>query len=188
MELVPMFSVPIWQHDVQNYSENKEKVFSSVSKYRKTENNTSSDIIKEQDLFPIFNDVCSVAHQAAKDLGLNCNSPAITSAWVNIFDDKYSIQPEHIHNDVFTAIFYVHSPEGVGKLCLRNPGINECWEGCKFVAEKNQFTSRSIKVDPIEGMILLFPSYIYHSIDIGELDSERISISFNITLIKNDSE
>ena len=46
--------------------------------------------------------------------------------------------------------------------------------------KKNQFTGESIRIEPLEGNIILFPSYLPHSVETNNHDEERISISFNI--------
>ena len=54
------------------------------------------------------------------------------------------------------------------------------WKGCNLSNQKNQFTGESIRIEPVEGNIILFPSYIPHSVETNDHDEERISISFNI--------
>ena len=37
-----------------------------------------------------------------------------------------------------------------------------------------------IRIEPVEGNIILFPSYLPHSVETNNHDEERISISFNL--------
>jgi uncharacterized protein (TIGR02466 family) len=94
---------------------------------------------------------------------------------------------EHVHGDVFSGVFYLHVPEKSGKLILQNHGINKMWDGCKLAQQKNQFTGESISVEPVEGNILLFPSYLPHSVETNNHDEERISISFNLIALPKGS-
>ena len=43
--------------------------------------------------------------------------------------------------------------------------------------------SISFSIEPKEGLLVLFPSYLYHSVDLNRSGEERIVISFNINLI-----
>jgi uncharacterized protein (TIGR02466 family) len=67
---------------------------------------------------------------------------------------------EHVHGDVFSGVFYLKAPEESGKLVLQNPAINRMWNGCALTSQKNQFTGESIRIEPVEGNIILFPSYL----------------------------
>jgi uncharacterized protein (TIGR02466 family) len=105
---------------------------------------------------------------------------ALTSAWLNINDTRQCMNSEHVHGDVFSGVFYIKAPEESGKLVLQNPAINRMWNGCALTSQKNQFTGESIRIEPVEGNIILFPSYLPHSVETNNHDDERISISFNI--------
>ena len=61
------------------------------------------------------------------------------------------------------------------------------WKGCDLVSQKNQFTGQSIRIEPVEGNIILFPSYLPHSVETNDHDEERISISFNIITLPKGS-
>ena len=40
-----------------------------------------------------------------------------------------------------------------------------------------------MRIEPEEGSIILFPSYIPHSVETNSHDDERISISFNLMVL-----
>jgi hypothetical protein len=54
------------------------------------------------------------------------------------------------------------------------------WQGCTLVKEQNQFTVEAIRLEPTEGQILLWPSYLYHAVTTNNHDLPRISLAFNI--------
>ena len=58
---------------------------------------------------------------------------------------------------------------------------------CSLTSQKNQFTGESIRIEPIEGNIILFPSYLPHSVETNNHDDERISISFNVIALPKGS-
>ena len=50
--------------------------------------------------------------------------------------------------------------------------------------EKTEHTAESIHMNPEEGQLILFPAYLPHSVLPNRHNEERISISFNIMLLK----
>ena len=51
--------------------------------------------------------------------------------------------------------------------------------------ELNDLSSEVITVAPNEGDLLIFPSYLHHSVEENLSEDERIVISFNIEILKN---
>ena len=92
---------------------------------------------------------------------------------------------EHVHDRMFSGVFYLQVPEGSGRLVVQNPGINRMWDGCQMTSNKNQYTAEISNIEPVEGDILFFPSYLPHSVETNNHDEERISISFNVITIPN---
>jgi uncharacterized protein (TIGR02466 family) len=194
-----IYSVPLWQSEYPEFDEHKE-IFLNAIKTFKEENPTKeiprSNVAGYQspetlhhvaELRPLFEYICQMAFRAAADLDFIECDIALTSAWLNVNDSRQCMNSEHVHGDVFSGVFYLQAPEGSGKLSLVNPGINRMWDGCKLVNQKNQFTGESIRIEPVEGNIILFPSYLPHSVETNNHDEERISISFNVIALPKGS-
>ena len=200
MNLMPIYSTPLWQSEYPNFEEEKETIFKALEEYRNqtpTKETPRSNIAGYQspstlqtsvdELRPVFEYICQMAYKAIADLDFIDCDIAITEAWLNVNDSRQCMNGEHVHGDVFSGVFYVQAPEGSGKLAIVNPGINRMWKGCQLVSQKNQFTGESIRIEPVEGNIILFPSYIPHSVETNDHDEERISISFNIIALPKGS-
>ena len=200
MNLMPIYSTPLWQSEYPNFEEEKETIFKALEEYRNqtpTKETPRSNIGGYQspstlqtsvdELRPVFEYICQMAYKAIADLDFIDCDIAITEAWLNVNDSRQCMNGEHVHGDVFSGVFYVQAPEGSGKLSIVNPGINRMWKGCQLVSQKNQFTGESIRIEPVEGNIILFPSYIPHSVETNNHDEERISISFNIIALPKGS-
>lgn len=196
---MPIYSVPLWQSEFPEFEEHKE-LFLSVVKEYKAQNPTKetprsnvagyqspSTIQGEEELRPLFEYICQMAYKAVADLDFIDCDIALTEAWLNVNDSRQCMNTEHIHGEVFSGVFYLQAPEGSGKLSIVNPGINKMWKGCELVSQKNQFTGESIRIEPIEGNIILFPAYLPHSVETNDHDEERISISFNIIALRKGS-
>lgn len=191
MELLPIYSTPVWMDAFQDFEENKDTFLSCVKKFK--ENNPESEeksningyqssatLQTQEELAPVFNYVCGMAAQATKDLNFIDCDVFLTHAWVNFNDSRECMNTQHIHGETFSGVFYLKAPEESGRLVLVNPGINRLWNGCNLTQSKNQFTGEMIKIDPEEGSVILFPAYLPHFVEPNRHDDERISISFNI--------
>lgn len=194
---MPIYSVPLWQSEYPDFEEHKEIFLAAVKEYK--EQNPSiqksniagyhspSTLQGVEELRPLFEYICQMGFKAVADLDFIDCDIALTEAWLNVNDSRQCMNSEHVHGDVFSGVFYLSTPEGSGKLVLQNPGINKMWDGCKLTAQKNQFTGESIRIEPVEGNILLFPCYLPHSVETNDHDEERISISFNLIALPKGS-
>lgn len=191
MELLPIYSVPVWMSSLPDFEEQKETFLSSVRSFREKnpEGDNKSNVAGyhspatlqgQEELRPIFEYACAMAMQAIEDLNFIQSDVFLTSAWVNFNDTRQCMNSQHTHGEVFSGVFYLKAPPESGKLVLVNPGMNTLWSGCSLIKEKNQFTGESIKIEPEEGAFVLFPSYLPHSVETNNHDDERISISFNM--------
>ena len=192
MNLLSIYSVPLWQSEYPEFEEHKEDFLAVIRKFKEqnpTKETSRSNIAGYQSpdtlhrvksLHPVFEYICQMGFKAVADLNFVECDIALTEAWLNVNDSRQCMNSEHVHGEVFSGAFYLSAPEGSGKLCIMNPGINRMWKGCSLANQKNNFTGESIKIQPVEGNIVLFPSYLPHSVETNNHDEERISISFNI--------
>lgn len=199
MNLIPIYSVPMWQSEYPEFEEHKETFFSAVKEYKEqnpTKETPRSNIAGYQspntlhhvaELRPLFEYICQIGFKACADLDFIDCDIALTSAWLNVNDSRQCMNSEHVHEDVFSGVFYLSAPEGSGNLSVANPAINRMWQGCSLTSDKNQFTGDSIKIEPVEGSIIIFPSYLPHSVETNNHDEERISISFNLIALPKGS-
>ena len=190
MNLMPIYSVPLWQSEYPEFDEHKEIFLNAVRTYKDQNPSVQKSNIAGyhspetlqgvEELRPLFEYLCQLGFKAVGDLDFVDCDIALTSAWLNVNDTRQCMNGEHVHGDVFSGVFYLQAPEESGKLVLQNPAINRMWNGCALTAQKNQFTGESIRIEPVEGNIILFPSYLPHSVETNNHDEERISISFNL--------
>ena len=101
--------------------------------------------------------------------------------WANI-NERYSYNKAHTHPQCdISGVYYVKVPEGdCGKLMFADPRQSYTY-GNRFFVERytgGESTGR----DPIEGNMYLFPSSLEHSVLTNNVDEDRISISFNMTV------
>ena len=185
-----LFSVPIWKDAFPNFENLKETFIKSVKDFAKdnpvSEHKSNQwgyqspkDLHRLPELAPLFNYVTKMAYNAAESISLQKNF-AIMEAWANINSSRQCMNHQHTHGGVFSGIFYLKVPEESGQLFLVNPAINPSWQGASLVEKPTQYTSESIFVNPKEGSIIIWPSYLPHAVGTNNHDEERISIAFNL--------
>lgn len=101
-------------------------------------------------------------------------------AWANINQRGDSNMP-HIHGgSAWSGVYYVATdarPEAAGKLVFSDPRTAALMLTHPF----NPFNATSlIQVVPVAGMMLVFPSFLSHYVEVYQGDVPRISIAFNL--------
>ncbi len=114
----------------------------------------------------------------------------VTTMW-SISNPPGSSNRAHIHpGALWSGVYYVHSPEGAGKIEFTDPRTVHLMNGASF-KRKTQRKSEcwtKVKVQPTAGKMLFFPSWLYHSVEpnLAEgtgRESDRVIVSFNINQV-----
>ncbi|MCP5144548.1 MAG: hypothetical protein H6978_06960 [Gammaproteobacteria bacterium] len=105
----------------------------------------------------------------------------ITNCWGNLYRHLHSLT-RHCHpNNFISGVYYVKAPRGSGAISFFDPRP----QASVIDPEKTQFTpynSGVVSVPPVEGRLLLFPSWLEHQVEFTVGDEARVSISFNAML------
>ena len=115
----------------------------------------------------------------------------ITNMWANV-NYKYAYNKYHDHpQSLWSGVYYVQSPPNSGKILFhkewsRYQGVPKPTFSSSPPVHTHQWDS--VSYEPIEGRVILFPSWIGHQVgqnltDVEGEDGYRISISFNIKQI-----
>ena len=197
MQLQPLATVPIWESELPNFNKHQANFIETLKRLREQEPtgvqvsnisgyHSKSNLQNYEELRPLFDYVGAMANQACNDLNFVDCDVYVTTAWSNFNDTRSSMNVEHVHGETFSGCFYLQIPPESGKLVIHNEGINRMWQGCGLTKEKNAYTVETIHLQPKEGQILMWPSYIPHSVTTNNHDLERISIAFNIIAVPVD--
>ncbi len=103
----------------------------------------------------------------------------ITGLWVNM-NPKGAAHPVHSHpNNFLSGVYYVRTHEGADTVNFHDPrpqtGIIR-----PPVTELTAENTDQVVVKVGDGTLLMFPSWLPHSVDASASDQTRISLSFNI--------
>lgn len=110
-------------------------------------------------------------------------------AWMNI-NPKGSFNEKHTHPGcAFAGTIWIKIPENSGNLYFYSPfghiSSDEIMSYDSGFANAFNLSDTAFTI-PEEGKMLIFPSYLEHSVGENNSDGDRISISFNIRIEKND--
>ena len=104
----------------------------------------------------------------------------ISDCWFNIYGPKDG-QESHLHaNNLISGSYYVKAPEGSSGLMFHSPMDNQMLD--PPYSAFNDFNTVIAEMPIEEGRMVLFRSFMRHSVRPSAIDDERISISFNLTM------
>ncbi len=113
------------------------------------------------------------------ELHVEKHPPRITDFWVNVFGTGHA-QDVHRHpNSIISGIYYVQVPADAGDLILHTPADDELMPPTK---RSNQLNAATQRWKPTAGQMLLFRSWVRHSVMPNRSAEERISVAFDICL------
>ena len=106
--------------------------------------------------------------------------PVLGNMWANInYQGGYN--KSHVHpNTLFSGVYYIKTPPNSGKLVCNDPrpGIQTVMPvRIKGVPPKHLW--REVHLDTPPGRIIIFPAWLWHSVEPNQSQDIRISISFN---------
>jgi len=112
----------------------------------------------------------------------------ITTSWfTRTKKDGYSDFHNH-SNAMFSGVFYIQSNKETDKIAFSDFKTSTWLLEFK---EQNIYNSQKLLVSTYPGLLLMFPSHVFHRIEPNSQSKERISMAFNIvptgTIGYNDS-
>ncbi len=189
------FATPIWTSIISKHREINEKMFKYIKSLQKIDRsgiNRSNllgwhskdfDLELEQPRF-FVNSISPQLNSVLADMGWDIKNQEIkiTGMWA-VINKKNSSNAMHIHsNNYISAAYYVKAPVNCGDIVFYDPRFAATYRYPK-ISKTNKLNSNMVSFQPKEGMLVLFPSYLQHSVNVNKTDKERIVISFNINLI-----
>ena len=130
-----------------------------------------------------FRDLIACIDKAAKSvlrfLRIAYEVVEISGCWANILAQGAAHKAHHHPNNFLSGVYYVRTRPGADSINFHDPrsqtGIIR-----PPVTELTAENTDQVVVRVKDGTLLIFPSYLQHSVDANASGEERISISFNI--------
>ena len=124
-------------------------------------------------------------NKAINDMAWDLSSQEVrlSNMWA-IINKKGAMNQKHHHsNSDLSAAYYVTAKEGCGDIIFYDPRPAKVYKH-PIANKPNLLNANNNGVKPEPGMLILFPSYLEHSVNPNTSNHERIVISFNINLEK----
>jgi uncharacterized protein (TIGR02466 family) len=101
----------------------------------------------------------------------------VTGCWGNI-NPPGAYHPTHHHpNNYLSGVYYVAVPAKGSRIVFQDPRPSMIMPKPR---QYSRLTANAADAESKEGRMLIFPSWLKHSVPANDGDSERISISFNL--------
>ncbi len=188
-EAIGLFPTYLWMHQLE--PGDRDRVNSAIrAKLNSIRANLSGDVPKQgwqtdqilQSL-PEFQELNKFVLAATKGivdfLKVAEESIEITSCWANI-NPQGATQPWHTHpNNYLGGVYYVDVPGDAATIAFQDPRAQSYVVSPRVKQSTPENSGRAV-VPVKEGMLLLFPAWLAHSVTANPTAQERISISFNL--------
>lgn len=103
----------------------------------------------------------------------------ITGCWANVYAPGAAHRAHSHPNNFLSAVYYVRTRPGADTINFQDPrsqtGVIK-----PPVTELTSANTDQVVVRVRNGMLLVFPSYLYHSVDPNTSGEIRVSLSFNL--------
>ena len=135
---------------------------------------------KKKPLISLSDKITKIANDNfVEDLALDRNLN-IENMWFNINGHK-AYNTEHLHmHFLVSGVFYVDVQKNSGDLILHRNSWAHCFTVTDNSKSYNLFTSSTKSITPENNMLILFPSWLVHSVNPNLSNEKRISIAFDL--------
>ena len=102
-------------------------------------------------------------------------------AWANV-SGPGALNKPHVHGGAFwSAVYYVQAPQSdSGHLLLHDPRMPALRMYAPMLRFKDAGPEQIARIRPKNGTVVMFPSWLLHSVEPWEGEGDRVSIAFNI--------
>ena len=188
------FSTPVWATKIDNYKETNEEIYNYIKKMQTEDQSgiVKSNVkgwhsknfnLKDVEVINFINLISPNINQVLLDMNWDTNKQTgkISGMWSIINTGGASNARHHHGNSDISAAYYVRAPENCGEIVFYDPRPAPVYS--HPIANKPNYLNAMVNsINPTEGSLVLFPSYLDHSVNANQSDDERIVISFNINL------
>ena len=134
---------------------------------------------EREELRDLISCVGNVTKGILRFLRIGYDAFEITGCWATVLA-KRAMHKAHSHpNNFLSGVYYVRTQPGADTINFHDPR-NQASVIRPPVVELTAENTDQVVVRVTNGTLLLFPSYLEHSVDTNMSEEERISVSFNI--------
>ncbi len=193
------FSTPVWASQITDYKQTNEDMYKYIKDLQTKDqkgliksniNGWHSNDFDLKDELPkkFISLISSGIENVINEMQWDTESQIvrITSMWAIINSGGNANARHHHGNSALSAAYYVRAPKGAGDIVFYDPRPAPIYFH-PHSKKPNLLNAMVNSVSPVEGGLVLFPSYLEHSVNPNLSNEERIVISFNISLLNKNS-
>ena len=191
------FSTPIWASKIDNFDIVNNEMLSYVLKLKKTDPvgvvksnfkgwHSKDFNLKDKTPINFISAIKKNLNSSIIDMNwdLDIQSVKISSMWA-IINEQGAWNQKHQHsNSDISAAYYVSAHENCGDIVFYDPRPSRVYK-YPIAKSPNKLNATVNSIKPEPGMLVLFPSYLDHSVNPNLSMKKRVVISFNLSLEKN---
>lgn len=103
----------------------------------------------------------------------------MSSCWVNVMPTNVT-HSMHLHPlSVLSGTYYVQTPKNSSAIKFEDPRLDSFMASPPRKHDAKTINQRHFSLQPQEGHVVLFESWLRHEVPANQANKERISISFN---------
>ena len=188
------FPTPVWTIQLDNYQSINEQMyeFIKITQSKDQEGISKSNIkgwhskdfnMQENEPKNFIKFILPAIEQVITDMNWEKQKQSINinNMWA-IINTGGSANLRHQHgNSTISGAYYVRAPKNSGDIVFYDPRPAPVYTYPKALYP-NLLNAQVNGISPKEGVLVLFPSYLDHSVNENLSSEERIVISFNITI------
>ena len=188
------FPTPVWTTNLDNYKTINEQMYNYIKSNKKhDEKGISKSNVKgwhsndfnlnDKDPQNFIAFILPSIENVMNDMNWDKEKQTakISNMWA-IINTGGSANLRHQHgNSTISGAYYVRAPQDCGDIVFYDPRPAPIYS-YPNVKSVNFLNAQVNGISPVEGALILFPSFLDHSVNENKSNEERIVISFNISL------
>ena len=190
------FPTPVWTLQLDNYQSINEQMykFIKITQSKDQQGISKSNIkgwhskdfnMQENEPKNFIKFILPAIEQVITDMNWEKQKQSINinNMWA-IINTGGAANHRHQHsNCTISGAYYVRAPKKSGDIVFYDPRPAPVYFH-PLSTKPNSLNATQNSVNPVEGGLVLFPSYLDHSVNPNISNEERIVVSFNINLIR----
>ena len=143
---------------------------------------SQTDMNHKKEYEPLIKELFQMQNEIIEEEFLDI-SPKLGNMWANI-NPPGGYNQSHIHpNSLFSGAYYVKAKPNSGRLALMDPrqGVQKIITTRKPGKMPRELW-RDAYYDAVPGRLIMFPSWLWHKVELNQSNDVRISVSFNFII------
>ena len=191
------FSTPIWTEEIKNYKDSNEQIYDYIKNLQKKDSQgiVKSNVkgwhsknfdLKEKEPQNFIKIISRQIESVITDMDWDIKNQKtkITNMWAIINKGGAANARHHHGNSSLSAAYYVRAPKNSGDIVFYDPRPAPVYSH-PISNKPNYLNAMQHSISPLEGLLVMFPGYLDHSVNENLSNEERIVISFNISLLNH---